>query len=61
MDLRGQALYDTRAFPDAPLSGKITTCMTGPRSRPQDDGERAAVEQMRAMVKRIKKRKGKSQ
>ena len=61
VDFRGQALYDMGAFPEAPLSGKITSRVTEPWKQPQDEGERAAVERMRAMVERIKKKQGKSQ
>ncbi len=61
VDFKGQALYDMGAFPEPPLSGKLTSRVTEPWKQPRDDGERAAVERMRAMVERIKRRQGKSQ
>ena len=61
VDFRGQALYDMGAFPEPPLSGTLTSRVTEPWKQPQNDRERAAVERMRAMVERIKRRQGKSQ
>jgi len=48
-------LYDPGAFPEEPLSGKITWRVTQPWSEPEDDSERQALEKAQAMVERLRK------
>lgn len=42
VEFRGQMLFDQGAFPEPPLSGKLTGKVTQPGSEPGDDSERRA-------------------
>ena len=57
VDFMGYTLYDPGAFSQEPLSGKITMKVSKPWAEPEDDGERRAVDRMREMVERLKKKK----
>lgn len=48
-------LYDQGAYPEPPLSGKITWRVTQPSLEPKTDEERIQVEKIRALMRRIKK------
>jgi tetrahydromethanopterin S-methyltransferase subunit A len=52
-------LCDIGAFPEPPLSGKITQRVTEAWRLPQNEEEQKAVEKMWAMVNRLKKKQGK--
>jgi tetrahydromethanopterin S-methyltransferase subunit A len=56
VEFMGYSLYDTGAYPEAPLSGKITQRVMQPWTLPADEKEQAAVQRMQAMVERLKKR-----
>ena len=56
VEFRGQTLYDIGAYPEPPLSGKITERVTEPWKQPQNDEEREAVQKMQELVKRLKAR-----
>ena len=56
VDFMGYTLYDPGAFSQEPLSGKITMKVSKPWAEPEDDGERRAVDRMREMVERLKKK-----
>ncbi len=56
VEFMGYSVYDTGAYPEAPLSGKITQRVMQPWTLPADEREQAAVERMQAMVERLKKR-----
>jgi len=58
VEFRGQMLSDPGAFPEPPLSGKLTWTVTQPYWEPADDGERAAKQRALAMIERLKKKQG---
>ncbi len=58
MEFRGQMLSDPSAFPEPPLSGKLTWNVTQPWSEPGDDKERAAKKRAQKMIERLKKKQG---
>lgn len=51
---RGYTLYDTGAYPEPPLSGKITFRVTQPWSEPVDDKEREAREKARELMESLR-------
>lgn len=51
---RGYVLSDPGAYPEPPLSGKITWRISKPGREPVDEGARARVERARALMERIK-------
>jgi tetrahydromethanopterin S-methyltransferase subunit A len=59
VEFRGQMLSDPGAFPQPPLSGKLTWNVTQPWSEPGDDKERAAKQKALEMIERLKKKQGK--
>jgi len=56
VEFRGYTLYDTGAYPEAPLSGEITFRVTQPWSEPIDDSERKAREKALALMERLRNR-----
>jgi tetrahydromethanopterin S-methyltransferase subunit A len=48
-------LYDPGAYPEEPLSGKITWKITKPSLEPKSDEERAQREKIQSLVERIRK------
>jgi len=50
-------LFDPGAFPDEPLSGKITQRVTRPWAEPENEKERDAVKKMHDMVEMLKKKR----
>ena len=59
VDFRGYRLCDPGAYPEPPLSGRITWRVTQPWAEPTDEGERAAVERARQLIERLRRRKSK--
>jgi len=59
VEFRGQMLSDPGAFPEPPLSGKLTWKVTQPWAEPGDDKERAAKQRAQEMIERLKKKQGK--
>jgi len=57
VDFEGYRLYDIGAFPQAPLSGKLTQRVLQPWTLPKDEREAAAVQKMHDMIERLKKKK----
>jgi len=53
----GQTVCDTGAFPEPPLSGKITQRVLEPWKLPQSGDEKKAVDKMWDMVDRIRRRR----
>ncbi len=49
-------LCDPGAYPEPPLSGRITWKVRNPSTEPKDDEARSRVEKARALVERIKRR-----
>jgi tetrahydromethanopterin S-methyltransferase subunit A len=60
VDFHGQSLFDPGAFPEPPLSGKLTWKVTQPWAEPGDDKERAAKQRALDMIERLKKKQGKA-
>jgi tetrahydromethanopterin S-methyltransferase subunit A len=60
VEFRGQLLFDPGAFPDPPLSGKLTWKIKQPWSEPGDEGEREAKKKALEMIERLKRRQGSS-
>lgn len=58
VEFRGQMLSDPGAFPEPPLSGKLTWKVTQPWSEPGDDAERAAKQKALELIERLKKSQG---
>ncbi|MDD4136592.1 MAG: tetrahydromethanopterin S-methyltransferase subunit A [Methanoregula sp.] len=59
VEFRTQMLFDPGAFPEPPLSGKLTWNVTQPWSEPGDDSERAAKKRALEMIERLKQKQGK--
>ena len=59
VDFRGQELFDMGAYPEPPLSGRITWKVTQPWGVPGDDAERAAQKRALELMDTIRDRKKK--
>ena len=57
VEFEGQTVYDIGAYPEPPMSGKITERVTEPWKQPQNDQEREAVRKMQELMDRLKNRK----
>jgi len=57
VDFRGQELYDTGAYPEPPLSGRITWKVTQPWGVPKDEGEREARDRALKLMETIRERR----
>lgn len=51
---RGYTLHDPGAYPDSPLSGRITWRVTQPWAEPADERERKALERVRQMIETLR-------
>jgi tetrahydromethanopterin S-methyltransferase subunit A len=56
VEFRGQMLYDPGAFPEPPLSGRITWKVMQPWAEPGDDSERVAKQKALEMIEKLKAR-----
>ncbi len=54
VEFEGYTVYDKGAYPEPPLSGKITQRVLEPWKQPQSDREREAIQKMWRMIKRLK-------
>jgi tetrahydromethanopterin S-methyltransferase subunit A len=54
VDFRGYSVYDPGAFPEPPLSGKITMRVTQPWVVQPDEKEREAVKKAKELIERLK-------
>lgn len=54
VDFRGYSVYDPGAFPQPPLSGKITMRVTQPWVVQPDESEREAVRKAKELIERLK-------
>jgi tetrahydromethanopterin S-methyltransferase subunit A len=54
VEFRGYSLYDPGAFPEQPLSGKITMRVTNPWIEQPEESERAAIERAKALIDKLK-------
>jgi tetrahydromethanopterin S-methyltransferase subunit A len=52
---RDYTLHDPGAFPEPPLSGKITWRVRDPVREPKDEGSRARIEKARGLMEQIKR------
>jgi len=52
---RNYALHDPGAYPEEPLSGRLTWRVTRPHDEPRDDAERQQKEKLRELMARFKK------
>ena len=55
------SLYDPGAFPEPPLSGKLTWNITKPWAEPEDEKERIARQKMLDLIARMKEKQGNKQ
>ena len=56
VDFRGYSLCDPGAYPEPPLSGRITWRVTQPWAEPMDEREREAQREARELMERLKAR-----
>jgi tetrahydromethanopterin S-methyltransferase subunit A len=56
VEFRGYSLYDPGAYPEAPLSGKITWRVTQPWVQSLDEKERGAVKKAKELMERLRAR-----
>jgi tetrahydromethanopterin S-methyltransferase subunit A len=52
---RGYSLCDPGAYPESPLSGRITWRVTKPQAEPKDESERQQRDKLRDLMERIKR------
>ncbi|MCL5772170.1 MAG: tetrahydromethanopterin S-methyltransferase subunit A [Actinobacteria bacterium] len=50
---RGYSLYDIGAYPEEPLSGKITWRVTMPWAQPEDDKEKEAMKRAKELLRKL--------
>jgi hypothetical protein len=53
---RAYSLCDPGAYPEPPLSGRITWRVTQPWAEPADESERSALEKAKALIERLRAR-----
>jgi len=56
VDFRGYSLYDPGAYPEPPLSGRITWRVTNPWVGPLDEREAEAQRKAKELIERLKQR-----
>jgi tetrahydromethanopterin S-methyltransferase subunit A len=56
VEFKGYSLFDPGAFPERPLSGKITMRVTNPWIDPPEEKERDAIERAKALIEKLKAR-----
>jgi len=56
VEFMGYSLYDTGAYPEPPLSGKITWKILQPYWEPEDEGQREAKRRAQDLMEKIKQR-----
>jgi tetrahydromethanopterin S-methyltransferase subunit A len=54
VEFRGISLYDLGAYPEPPLSGRITWRVTQPWSEPTDENEREALFKAKELMERLR-------
>jgi tetrahydromethanopterin S-methyltransferase subunit A len=54
VEFRGQSLFDPGAFPEPPLSGRITWRITQPRAEPTDEKERDALRKTQELMQKLR-------
>ena len=56
VEFRGYSLYDPGAYPEPPLSGRITWQVTQPWAEPLDEKEREAKKKAQELIEKLKAR-----
>ena len=56
VEFRGYTLYDIGAYPEEPLSGKITWRVTMPWSVPEDEKEEEALQKAKELLEKLRER-----
>ena len=56
VNFKGYSLYDPGAYPEPPLSGKLTWRVTQPWSEPEDEKERLALEKVKEQMELFKEK-----
>ena len=56
VEFRSYSLYDIGAYPEEPLSGKITWRVNMPWAVPEDDKEKEALERAKKLLSKLKKK-----
>ncbi|HEY0088418.1 MAG TPA: tetrahydromethanopterin S-methyltransferase subunit A [Candidatus Lokiarchaeia archaeon] len=59
VQFRSYQLYDIGAYPEEPLSGRITWRVTMPWAVPEDDKEKEALERAKKLLNKLKEKYGK--
>lgn len=54
VELRGYSLFDPGAYPELPLSGRITWRITQPWAEPSDEKEREALRKLKELMERLR-------
>ncbi len=54
VDFRTYSLFDPGAYPEPPLSGKITWRVSQPWTEPEDEDERAALKKAKMLIEHLK-------
>jgi len=54
VEFRGYSLYDPGAYPESPLSGKITWRVTKPWAEPEDEEEREGLEKAKKLIELLR-------
>jgi tetrahydromethanopterin S-methyltransferase subunit A len=58
VDFEGYRLYDIGAFPQPPIGGRITDRVMQPWNLPKNEQEKEAVERMKDLIQKLKKKSG---
>jgi len=58
VEFRGQPLFDVGAFPEPPLSGRITWRIAQPWAEPTSESERDALRKTQELMKRLRELQG---
>jgi hypothetical protein len=56
VEFEGQVVYDIGAYPEPPISGKITGRVVEPWKQPQSEQEQQAVRRLWDWVERVRKK-----
>jgi tetrahydromethanopterin S-methyltransferase subunit A len=54
VEFRGQSLFDPGAFPEPPLSGRLTWLVSQPWAEPGDDQERDALRKTQELIEKLR-------
>ncbi len=57
VQFEGQSLYDVGAYPEPPMSGKITQRVMEPWKQPQNEQEKDAVKRMQQLMDKLRNKK----